>query len=51
MVELRWTTPEGTTTKRPVLQWRCRQQNPWGEWTMWGDWQDVPTTVIPDAAR
>ena len=47
MIELRWTIPEGTTTTQPVLQWRCRQQDPWEKWTMWGKWQDVPTTVIP----
>ena len=47
MVELRWTTPEGTTTKPATLQWRSRVADPWGKLTLWTDWQDVPTVAIP----
>ena len=47
MVELRWTTPEGTTTKPPKLQWRSRAADPWGRLTLWTEWQDVPTVLVP----
>ena len=47
MVELRWTTPEGTTTDTPKLQWRNRKADPWGCLTLWEDWQDVPFAVVP----
>ena len=50
MVELRWKTPEGTTTKLPTLQWRNRAPDPWGRWTLWTDWQDAPTVVMPREA-
>lgn len=49
MVELRWITPEGTTTKPPRLQWRSRAMDPWARWTLWTEWQDVPTVVTPAA--
>ena len=47
MIELRWTTPQGTTTKPPTLQWRSRVADPWGRLTLWDEWQDVPTVVLP----
>ena len=47
MVEMRWVTPPGTTTKAPTLQWRNRKADPWGGLTMWDDWRDVPTVVVP----
>jgi hypothetical protein len=46
MVDLRWVTPPGTTTKAPTLQWRSRKADPWGRLTLWDDWQDVPTAVV-----
>ena len=51
MIELRWVQVPETTTQPPKLQWRMRSPGfvmggrvyP-GEW---GEWQDVPTAIIP----
>ena len=51
MVELRWVLPPGTTTKPPTLQWRTRKADPCGLLTLWEDWQDVPTAVVPEVPR
>lgn len=47
MIELRWTVPDGTTAERPRLQYRqC------GQWpAAWGEWQDVPTVVVPNEPK
>ena len=50
MVELRWTVPEGTTTRPPVLQWRLLVAvDASGAFSPCpaGDWRDVPTEVVP----
>lgn len=50
MIELRWTTPEGTTTKQPTLQWRMSVAvDASGAFCPGapGAWQDVPTLVVP----
>lgn len=46
MIQLRWVVTDKTSKKAPVLQWRCRKQDSRGLWTLWDDWQDVPTTVL-----
>ena len=51
MIELRWATPEGTTTKPPTLQWRHKfapiPSSGMLIETPWSEWQEVPTVVIP----
>lgn len=48
MVEMRWVTPEGTTTTPKVLQWRSRMADPWGRFRLWSEWTDVPIVVLPN---
>jgi hypothetical protein len=46
MVELRLAVPNRTCTAPPKLQWRNRLVDPWGNYTMWSEWQDVPIVVL-----
>lgn len=50
MIELRWTTLEGTNTEQPKLQWRIAVAvDASGAFCpgIFGEWQDVPRVVVP----
>ena len=50
MIELRWTTPAGTTTRPPVLQFRMLLAvDASGAFCSGppGEWKDVPISVVP----
>ncbi len=57
MIELRWTTLEGTNTEKPKLQMRVLPGyidasgaiNVIG--SEWSEWQDVPTVVVPKVKK
>lgn len=40
-IELRWITPDRTTTESPLLQFRTAAIIP-----HWGDWETVPLVVV-----
>ena len=54
MIELRWTTPEGTTTKQPKLQYRALFYPVLiasGDIVLMpyetAEWMDVPLAILP----